>query len=201
VGERRERPGKAAILRAAVAVMGEDGYEGASMREIAARAGVSVAALYYHFPSKQDLLREFVDGAYDVFLARLDRRLAATAATASARLDEIVSSLIAAHLHDEWAQLAANVAGREYTRLAPPERAAIEEKRRRLLDLVTEVIIQGGASGEFRVGEPRETARAVIALCTSVVGPFPEMNRSMNDVIKLYQRFARALAHNGDEAT
>ena len=45
------------MMRAAVTVMGEDGYEGASMRDIAARAGVSVAALYYHFPSKQDLLR------------------------------------------------------------------------------------------------------------------------------------------------
>ena len=70
-----ERPGKAAILRAAVEVMGEDGYEGASVRSMAARAGVSVAALYYHFPSKHDLLREFLDEAWDVTLARIDRRL------------------------------------------------------------------------------------------------------------------------------
>ena len=185
-------------MRAAVAVMGEDGYEGASMREIAARAGVSVAALYYHFPSKQDLLREFVDEAYDVFLARLDRRLAASPPTAPARLDEIVGSLIAAHLHDEWAQLAATVAGREYTRLKPPERAAIEEKRRRLLHVVTDVIVNGVESGDFSTNEPRETARAIITLCTSVVEPFSEMDRSMDDVIKLYRRFARALARTGD---
>src|SRR3954452_14631603 len=111
------RPGKAAILRAAVEVMGEDGYEGASIRDMAARAGVSVAALYYHFPSKLDLLREFLDEAYDVTLARLDRRLEAAEPTALARLDEIVGTLIAGHLHDEWAQLASNVAFREYTRL------------------------------------------------------------------------------------
>src|SRR5947208_14016702 len=117
---RRERPGKAAILRAAIEVMGEDGYEGASMRDMAARAGVSVAALYYHFPSKLDLLREFLDEAYDVTLARLDRRLAAADPTPVARLDEIVGTLIASHLHDEWAQLASHVAFREYTRLHPP---------------------------------------------------------------------------------
>ena len=52
----RLRPGKVAIIRAAVAVMGEVGYESASVRDMAARAGVSVAALYYHFPSKHDLL-------------------------------------------------------------------------------------------------------------------------------------------------
>src|SRR3954468_23191434 len=103
------RPGKAAILRAAVEVMGEDGYEGASMRDMAARAGVSVAALYYHFPSKLDLLREFLDEAYDITLARIDRRVSCVDPTPTARLDEIVATLIASHLHDEWAQLASNV--------------------------------------------------------------------------------------------
>lgn len=63
------------MLRAAVEVMGEDGYEGASIRDMAARANVSVAALYYHFPSKLDLLREFLDEAHEVILTRLDRRL------------------------------------------------------------------------------------------------------------------------------
>ena len=94
------------MMRAAVTVMGEDGYEGASMRDIAARAGVSVAALYYHFPSKQDLLREFLDEAYDVILTRLDRRLAAAGPDAAARLDEAVGTLIASHLHDGFARLA-----------------------------------------------------------------------------------------------
>src|SRR5436853_3792514 len=98
------------MMRAAVTVMGEDGYEGASMRDMAARAGVSVAALYYHFPSKLDLLAEFLDEAYDVILARLDRRLADAGDDAAKRLDELVATLIASHLHDEWARLASHVA-------------------------------------------------------------------------------------------
>ena len=53
------------------------GYEGASMRDMAARAGVSVAAIYYHFPSKHDLLREFLDEAWRIALDRIDRRLRA----------------------------------------------------------------------------------------------------------------------------
>ena len=105
-------------MRAAVEVMGEDGYEGASIRDMAARAGVSVAALYYHFPSKLDLLREFLDEAHDVTLARIERRLARP--EHRRRLEVIVGTLIWSHLHDGFARRAAYVVSREYTRLPRP---------------------------------------------------------------------------------
>ena len=187
------RPGKAAILRAAVEVMGEDGYEGSSIRDMAARAGVSVAALYYHFPSKLALLREFLDEAHDVTLNRLHRRLAGADPSPAGQLDELVATLIATHLHDGFARLASNVALREYTRLAPPERAAIDEKRRRLLLLAESVVEAGVRAGDFTCEEPLETARAVVTLCTSLVEPFAEMERTMPEVIDLYQGFARRL--------
>jgi AcrR family transcriptional regulator len=161
---------------------------------MAARAGVSVAALYYHFPSKLDLLREFLVEAYDVILARLDRRLAATDGTPEGQLDEVVGTLIASHLHDEFAQLASNVAFREYARVNEPDRRLIQRKRRRLLKLVQDILDRGVAEGRFTTTDTRETARAIILLSTSLVEPFPEMKRSMADVITLYQGFARALA-------
>lgn len=184
-------------MRAAVTVMGEDGYEGASMRDMANRAGVSVAALYYHFPSKHDLLREFLDEAYDVLVARLERRLADADPCPFAQLDEAVATLIASYLHDDFAQMASNVALREYTRLNPPEREVIDAKRRRLHDIVEAVVLSGIAAGDFAVGDAREAARVVIILCSSLVEPFPQMGRSMADVIVLYQGFARAIAVTG----
>jgi len=176
-------------MRAAVEVMGEDGYEGASIRDMAARADVSVAALYYHFPSKLDLLQEFLDEAYDVTLARIERRLANAGDKPAARLDVIVGTLIWSNLHDDFAQLASNVAMREYTRLNPPERAAIEVKRKALLDLVESVVAAMGRSKD-----PREAARAIITLSTSLVEPYADIGRSLDEVIALYQRLARALA-------
>jgi AcrR family transcriptional regulator len=193
VPSRHGRPGKAALMRAAIEVMGEDGYEGASIRDIAARAGVSVAALYYHFPSKLDLLREFLVDAYDVTFARLERRMAAVEQTPAAQLDEVVGTLIATHLHDQWAQRASIVAYREYTRLDPPDRRAIDRKRRRLLRLVEGVIADGVARGDFAVDQPREAARAIVILTTSLVEPYREMRRSMHAVIALYQGFARSI--------
>lgn len=183
------RPGKAAILRAAVEVMGEQGYEGTSTRDMAARAGVTVAALYHHFPSKLDLLREFLDEAHEITIARVERRLAALDdRTPAARLDEAVATLIATHLHDDFARRASNVALREYTRLAPADRAVVDAQRTRLLDLFTDLV------GAFGVAEPRGTARAVVTLCSSLVEPFSagELG-SMAEVIALHQTLARRL--------
>ncbi|HET9610991.1 MAG TPA: TetR/AcrR family transcriptional regulator [Acidimicrobiales bacterium] len=196
---RRERPGKVAILRAAVEVMGEAGYEGASIRDMASRAGVSVAALYYHFPSKRDLLREFLEESHDVVLARIDRHLRdlGPAAGPVARLDEIVGTLVASLVHDEFAQLAANVAWREHIRLDPAARAGIDGKRRRLLDLVADTVADGVAAGEMAAAEPREAARAIVTLATTIVEPYREMRRPMPEVIALYQRFARGIARAG----
>lgn len=191
---RRERPGKVAILRAAVTVMGEDGYEGASMRDMAQRAGVSVAALYYHFPSKHDLLYEFLDEAYDIILRRVDRRVAGVDATATARLDEMVATLIASYVHDDFALMASTVALREYARLAPTQRAAIDVKRERIVSRMVDILEQGVASGEFDAEEPGETARAIMGLCATTVEPYEQFARTLAEVIELYRGFARRLA-------
>lgn len=190
---RRDRPGKAAILRAAVSVMGEDGYEGASMRDMASRAGVTVAALYYHFPGKLDLLREFLEEAWDVVLARLERRLAAADSSPGGQLDAVVDCLIWSYLHDEYAEMASNVALREFTRLDPPDRAAIDARRLRLLERVAGIVRDGVEDGSFRSDDPVEAARAVVLLCGALVEPFRAMGRPIDDVIATYQTFARRL--------
>lgn len=46
---------KASIIRSAAAIFGEKGFSGTKTREIAARAGVSEALIFKHFPSKEDL--------------------------------------------------------------------------------------------------------------------------------------------------
>lgn len=44
------------IRAEAIALFTERGYATASLREIADRVGITKASLYYHYPSKQDLL-------------------------------------------------------------------------------------------------------------------------------------------------
>lgn len=192
--DRRHRPGRDVMLRKAVELMGDRGYEGTSTRDIAAACGVSVAALYYHFPSKLDLLREFLFAAHDIVLARLERTVAAAGPSARDQLDAAVSTLIASTLHDPWAQKAARVSWQEHGRLDEPDRRAIADRRARMMDVVERVIAHGVATGEFTTTDSREVARAVLTLCITVVDPFPEVERPMDQVIEQYQRFAAALA-------
>jgi len=192
--ERRTRPGRVSLMRTAVALMGEHGYEGTSTRDIASAAGVSVAALYYHFPSKLDLLREFLHEAHDVVLGRVEREIAAAGPTARARLDAAVAALIWSNIHDPWARQAALVAWREHGRLALPDQKLIAKKRLQLVDLIQGVLETGVETGEFSTAEPREVARAILTLCISVAAPFPEPQPSMAKVIALHQRLAAALA-------
>ena len=50
------------ILRGAASVFAQDGYEGASMSRIAARAGVSKGTLYNYFEGKAELFAAWVAG-------------------------------------------------------------------------------------------------------------------------------------------
>ena len=52
------------ILAAALAAFSERGFDGASTRQIAARAGANLGLLQYHFGSKQDLWRAAVERAF-----------------------------------------------------------------------------------------------------------------------------------------
>jgi AcrR family transcriptional regulator len=190
----RQRPGKAAIMRAAVAVIGEVGYDAASVRDMAARAGVSVAALYYHFPSKSDLLREFLDEAWEVSLARIDRRLRLAGEDPCAQLDVLVGTIIAGNIHDDFAKLASNVALRDYQRLEGPERATIAGKQRRVRAMIEKVLIAGVEGGEFTTDDPELTARAILTLTNFLAKSLSAKGHTKDEVILMIQPMARALA-------
>jgi AcrR family transcriptional regulator len=56
--ERRGDVTRERILDVAMELFNQQGYERTSLREIAGRLGVTKAALYYHFKSKEDILLE-----------------------------------------------------------------------------------------------------------------------------------------------
>jgi AcrR family transcriptional regulator len=73
------------ILAAAGALFAERGFRAATMREIAQRARVNLAAAHYHFGSKQALYLEVVSGEFE----KLEKRLAARGAGPGAALDAL----------------------------------------------------------------------------------------------------------------
>jgi AcrR family transcriptional regulator len=49
------------VQKVALELFAEQGYEQTSLREVAERLGVTKAALYYHFKSKEDIVHSFTD--------------------------------------------------------------------------------------------------------------------------------------------
>ncbi|MDQ7908958.1 TetR/AcrR family transcriptional regulator [Phytohabitans sp. ZYX-F-186] len=54
------------IQAVALELFTEEGYEKTSLREIAERLGVTKAALYYHFKSKDEIVNSFVQDRIDI---------------------------------------------------------------------------------------------------------------------------------------
>jgi len=60
------------VQKVALELFAEQGYEKTSLREIAERLGVTKAALYYHFRSKEDIVHSFTDDYFDAIDAVID---------------------------------------------------------------------------------------------------------------------------------
>src|ERR1700722_12793404 len=92
----RKSPGHSALLTAASAEFAERGFDGTSIRDIAARAGVSLSALYHYYPGKQALLAALLDEGMDDYLDRCRAALAATGPRSGSGSAERLTALVAA---------------------------------------------------------------------------------------------------------
>src|SRR5260370_3992086 len=90
VSVRRGRPGHdlESVLRGAVKVFNERGYDGTSMEDLSRELGITKSAIYHHVTGKEELLRLAVDRALDGLFAVLDE-ISAMEAPAIARLEEL----------------------------------------------------------------------------------------------------------------
>jgi len=78
------------ILEAALTTFRERGFENATMREIAAAAGVALGASYYYFDSKDAIVMAFYQRAQQEMAPTLDKVLSA-ATTLEARLRGLIT--------------------------------------------------------------------------------------------------------------
>jgi AcrR family transcriptional regulator len=82
----RGRDTRARLRELALQLFAEQGYEKTSLREIAEHLGVTKAALYYYFKSKEDIVRSLVED----YMAEMDDLIAwgkAQPATAATRAE------------------------------------------------------------------------------------------------------------------
>ena len=133
------------ILRAALETFAELGYDATRVRHVAARAGVSDAALYRHYPSMQALAQELYTDHFVRFAARLDE--ATAAGTAEERLRRAVRTALAAYREEPAAFTFALL---RTPALLPNLPAGTSYP----LEILERVIAAGQRGGEIRAGQP-----------------------------------------------
>lgn len=180
--------GETGILEAAIAAMAEHGYHGTSVRDIAERAGVSPAALYHHFGSKQEVLATIMERGIEALLRRTEAALAAAGEAPADRLRALVEVQILFHLQDQHGTL---LGTSELRALDEPVRSRHIAKRHRQQRLFDGVVADGVELGAFATPIPLQASRAIVVMCTGVASWFrPRGPLSRAEVVHEYQRLA-----------
>ncbi|NBM17407.1 TetR/AcrR family transcriptional regulator [Streptomyces sp. GC420] len=167
------------LLVAAVEAFAERGYHATTTRDIAGRAGMSPAALYIHYKTKEELLHTICRTGHGKALQILDAA-AAGDGTAAERLTDAVRSFVRWHAGH---RTTARVVQYEYDSLSEEHRAEIIELRRRSDAAVRSILEDGVESGEFDVVDVRGTAVAILSLCIDVARWFNVRGRRTPDEV------------------
>ncbi|QLE70457.1 TetR family transcriptional regulator [Streptomyces rectiverticillatus] len=154
------------IVAAAFALISERGLEGVTMRDVAARAGVSVGAVQRSFPSKEEMMVATVEDMNERVSARVQGRIAGSADpdSAATMLQHTLAGIMP---HDEptlaesrvWLAFAAHAA-------VTPALAAVQRKQYEgLAELVALLLRTAQAAGDVRSDiDTDQEAGALIAL-------------------------------------
>jgi AcrR family transcriptional regulator len=146
-------------------VFNERGYHGASIRDIAKRAGLSLSALYYWHPSKQDLLAALVEESTMDYFRRCDEALAVVGDDPADRLRAMARAAVEYRVER---QTESNIAAREWRNLDPDNRARLEGLRVNATRLWSDIVDEGVRQGTFHCEHPTDARRAAQAACNAI---------------------------------
>jgi AcrR family transcriptional regulator len=165
-GVRRGRPGhdQQTVLRVAVDLFNEQGYDGTSVGDLARELGLTKSAIYHHVPSKEHLLERAVNEALDALTSALDDVSARPGLSAEQRLRAAVRSSVTVLVdHLPAVTLLLRVHGN-----TPVEEAALARRRdidRRLAAMVRDAVDEGGVRDDL---DPLLVSRLVFGMVNSL---------------------------------
>ncbi len=160
--KRRPEARPAEILAAALTLFSERGFAATRLEDVAARAGLSKAAIYLYFADKSALLAAIVEAAVQTNIATVRERLGPPTGPVAPHLRTLLATI---------ATILRTTAFPDLMKLIIAESRAQPEIGRLYLDrvigsafpLVQSLIARGVETGEFRPIDPAMTVRSLVA--------------------------------------
>ncbi|MFF8812524.1 TetR family transcriptional regulator [Streptomyces pactum] len=171
------------LVTAAVEAFAERGYHATTTRDIAGRAGMSPAALYIHYKTKEELLYQISGVGHRLALA-IVREADDAGGTPAERLAAVVRSFVRWHAEHHTT---ARVVQYELAALSEEHYTVIAARRREIDAAVRAIIEDGVRSGAFDVPDVSGTTLAVLSLCIDVARWYsPDGRRTPDEIGDLY---------------
>lgn len=156
------------VRDAAARSFAENGYLGASLKDIADRLGVRAASLYYYLPSKDAALAAVCEHGIMSFIDNL-RHIIKSDQPAVEKVRAVVANQLSPLRKDPDGDYV-RVFLRHRHELSEPARKRMVKLAREFQALVQTVFTEGIAKGEFRRElNPQLAMLALLGLCNSVI--------------------------------
>jgi AcrR family transcriptional regulator len=187
MGETKAARTRRRILDAAARELVTHGYSGASLRRIAAGAGLQPGSLYFHFQTKEELTLAVLHEGIAFALAQVKAAIAALGPDAPAR--DRVEAAIAAHIRSLHAAGECGAAVARSTDTLPPAlRRRYAQDARRYTGLWNDLLATAQRSGEIDAELDLRALRDLIF--SAMNGTLGQRDRSPRQL----ERSARTLA-------
>jgi AcrR family transcriptional regulator len=148
----------AGIMEATYRALCEHGYADLTMQRIADESDCSKAALHYHYDTKEELLRSFLDFLLERFEAEI---AAADAADPRERLDAFLEAIFESESSEGTAFATALLEVKAQAPYDEAYRDRLLEWDRAMRAVVAGAVREGIDNGEFREVDPESVARFV----------------------------------------
>ncbi len=177
---------KAKIKAVAIDLFFEKGYFATSISEIAKGCGIQKASIYYHFPSKEDLLFAIMETTMIDLLDALESNLA-TPSDIEGKMRAGVRSHVAFHLNRQKETF---IASSELRGLSEDHFAIVVSRRDAYERIFRDLISTGIQQAIFADGDTRILAYAILTLCTAGATWFrPDGRLSVDAIAGIYENF------------
>lgn len=172
-------------MSVAIKLFYQKGYYATSLSDIAAMTGLKKASLYYHFPKKEDLLKQILITTLDDLLHELDKALNADACI-HVQLERAIACHINFHIKRQKEVL---IADSELRGLSPQNLKLILQKRKAYEARFQELISKGIQTRAFTETNVKVASYAILTLCTSVAIWYrPTGPLAPEEIVDVYQK-------------